>query len=545
MLEVTRRSTPDRLGRANLGDVFAATARAHPDRIALVVDGAETTYAELAAAAARIAAAVRACRPAGAPRLTALLASRSATAYAGVVGGLLAGDAYMPLNPRFPPDRLFAILEASEAAAIIVDARAEAAARALVERTERPLLIIMPDAAAPPDWSVPTRGHQFVCRPDLEGLPAELVPTRGGPDDGAYLLFTSGSTGQPKGVLIRNRNALAYLEAAAARYRPSPEDRFTQLFDLSFDLSVHDMFLCWGAGAALYCVPESAKLGPRDLVVRNELTFWFSVPSTVSAMARLRLARPGDFPTLCWSLFCGEPLPLRLAQIWSAAAPNSTLENLYGPTEATIAFTGYRLPAHPADWARLPETVPIGEPFPGLQTAVIDERGASVPPGQPGELCLGGAQVSDGYWRRPDLTVARFAPPAGRAADETRWYRTGDRVALTPDHGFVFLGRTDTQVKIAGYRVELQEIEDVVRRAASCHSVAAVPWPLDTDGLPRGVVVFLTQSAASDESILAACRTHLPPYGVPSQLRRIANWPVNSNGKTDRRALAELAKGAA
>jgi acyl-coenzyme A synthetase/AMP-(fatty) acid ligase len=122
------------------------------------------------------------------------------------------------------------------------------------------------------------------------------------------------------------------------------------------------------------------------------------------------------------------------------------------------------------------------------------------------------------------------------------WYRTGDRVASAPEYGFVFLGRTDAQTKIAGYRVELQEIEEVVRLAARCDSVAALPWPLDADGFARGLVVCVAHSAASDDAILTACRDQLPPYMVPSQVHRIPNWPLNPNGKTDRRAIAALVR---
>jgi acyl-coenzyme A synthetase/AMP-(fatty) acid ligase len=123
-----------------------------------------------------------------------------------------------------------------------------------------------------------------------------------------------------------------------------------------------------------------------------------------------------------------------------------------------------------------------------------------------------------------------------------RWFRTGDRVVATPEHGFVFLGRTDTQAKIGGHRVELQEIEEVVRCAANCDLVAALPWPVDADGLASGVLVFLTASAVPDEAILAACRDRLPLYMVPACLRRVADWPLNPNGKTDRKQLAALAK---
>ena len=170
------------------------------------------------------------------------------------------------------------------------------------------VLVLLPDSVVLPDWVTAMSRHRFLCsadlaRADIGGL------NLGNAEDGAYLLFTSGSTGAPKGVLVRNRNAMPYLRSVAARYAPAPEDRCTQLFDLTFDLSVHDMFLCWGAGAALFRIPDNVRFVPRDFVRRHALTTWFSVPSTAAMMLGLRALRPGDFPSLRLGLFCGEALP--------------------------------------------------------------------------------------------------------------------------------------------------------------------------------------------------------------------------------------------
>jgi len=269
-------------------------------------------------------------------------------------------------------------------------------------------------------------------------------------------------------------------------------------------------------------------------VRRHELTFWFSAPSTAAFMMRARLLRPGDFPSLRWSLFCGEALPKRVAEAFAAAAPNSVVENLYGPTEATIAITAFRLPADPAARRGLPDILPIGAPLPGHVAVVLDAEGHPAPPGAEGELCLGGAQVTDGYWRRPDLTEARFAPPLGGAPGwDGPWYRTGDRVRHALGYGLLFLGRLDRQVKIAGRRVELEEVEAALRRAAGCDSVAAIAWPVDAEGLARGVVGFVAEDSAASAAVLEACRRILPNYMTPSRLLRVADWPVNGNGKTD------------
>jgi amino acid adenylation domain-containing protein len=527
---------------SDLGELVRESAARHADRPALWVDGAAISYRELLGQAASLAGVLPGRGEGEPPRRCAILGARSLSAFAGVLGAVLARSAYVPLNPRHPPERLAATMRAAEPDALVLDERAATVAPELLALVERPLQVVMPEAASVPDWARGLPRHRFLCRGDLGPAPAPKAGVRGDPQDVAYLLFTSGSTGEPKGVPVSHRNVTSYLRSVAGRYAPQPEDRFSQLFDLTFDLSVHDMFLCWGAGAALFCPPESAKMAPREFVRRHELTFWFSTPSTAAFMARARMLRPGDLPSLRWSLFCGEALPRRLAQAFAAAAPNSVVENLYGPTETTIAITVYRLPADPAALERLPEVVPIGAPLPGQAAVVLDAEGRRAPPGAEGELCLGGPQVTGGYWRRPDLTAARFAPPLDELEGGCggRWYRTGDRARLDPEHGLEFLGRLDRQVKIAGHRVELQAVEAALREAAGCDSVAAIAWPVDNDGLARGIVAFVAAESAPDEAVLAACRRMLPPYMTPSRLLRLAEWPLNSNGKTDYPRLSRV-----
>ncbi|MGG5818515.1 amino acid adenylation domain-containing protein [Falsiroseomonas sp. HW251] len=526
-------------GADNLTAMLLDAAARWPRRTALFVQGTAIAYDELFDRAARLSGAIAAT--AGPARRCAILGARSLTAFTGVLGALLARCAYVPLNPRHPPDRIAGVLRQAGAAVVVVDEAAMPAARALAEASPRqPLTLVMPDATAAPDWAA-RLPHRVLTRADLS---APGAPLAAAPSDAAYLLFTSGSTGEPKGVEVRHRNLVAYLRAAAARYAPGPEDRFSQFFELGFDLSAHDMFLCWTAGAALHCPPAEVLMAPRDFARRHELSFWFSVPSTASFMERLRLLRPGDFPALRWALFCGEALPTRLAHRFAEAAPNATVENLYGPTEATIAITAWRLPRDPAGLpGGLPDIAPIGEPLPGARAVVLGPDGREAAPGEAGELCLGGAQVTDGYLARPALTAERFAPPAVADAAGTRWYRTGDRARRDPVHGLVFLGRMDRQVKIAGHRIELQEIEAALRRATGSDLAAAIAWPVDADGLARGVVGFIPDGFATDEEVLAACRRILPPTALPSRLHRVAAWPVNDNGKTDLGRLRGMLEG--
>lgn len=526
-------------------DFFLASASRYPKRPALWVDGSVTTYQELAADAGQLAAVILAAsayRDGRLPRHCGVLASRSRVAFIGVLGTLLAGAAYVPLNPRFPIARLNAILTAaSDIETVIVDAGAMAAAEALLLHFTRPLTVIFPDTLHLPNWTAAARHHRFLCRGDTEGFDTTTSPVQRDDQDGAYLLFTSGSTGTPKGVLISHGNVAAYLNAILSRHHPTPEDRFTQLFDLSFDLSVHDMFVCWSAGACLYCPSASAAMSPRAFVRRHELTFWGSVPSTIATMARLRMLGHGSFPSLRISVFCGEALPAELVRKWRCAAPNSCIDNLYGPTEATIAITAYRIPDDALAAGAWP-VVPIGAPFAGQLAVIIDTDGNPVTEGEPGELCLGGTQVASGYWRSPEITAENFSPPRGTVNGSDHWYRTGDQVKHDPRWGLMFLGRTDRQVKIRGYRIELHEVERIACEATTGETVAALAWPSGFGEPARYVVLFVAGEPRQEEAIIAHCRAKLPAISVPREVHFLANWPLNVNGKTDYAALAtELA----
>ena len=517
---------------------FADSVRRFPDRDALVVSGRRLSYAELSAAARRWRCAIGVSGTT--EPLIAILAARSATAYAGILGILASGRGYMPLNPRFPSQRLESMLSLSGCDVMIVGPEAYPVLPSLLEAHSGAVTVIVDDedvervrAQLPSRHSVAARGPAGGTREE-RGAEASL-------DDPAYLLFTSGSTGKPKGVLVTHGNVTSYIRHVCNLYRVDENDRISQHFDLTFDLSVHDMFVAWERGAALCCVPEKSLMMPAKFIRDHELSMWFSVPSLIGFMQRLRLLKPGAFQSLRWSLFCGEPLAVEHARAWQEAAPGSIVENLYGPTEATIAITRFRweserrVDEHPGG------IVPIGWPFAGQRTAVADGDGRTVPAGSEGELVLQGSQVTPGYFNDSDNTRRRFVelPLVGAGT----WYRTGDVVRQREDGCLLYLGRVDQQVKIRGFRVELQEIEHVVRGAIKTGNVVAVPWPV-RDGSADGVVVFLCAPDPIDEGrLIAHCRKALPDYMVPRSIEIVDEFPLNANGKIDRRGLIERLQG--
>lgn len=518
-----------------MAKLFWQSAERFGQRPALRVAGQSYSYDELFGHARSIAWAIVQWDPEPEYPLAGLFAYRSLTAYAGVLGALLSGRGYVPLNPTFPSDRNARMLQSSRVGCVILDEGCVAAARPVLSQCERPLVVLHLPTLQAQDLARDFPQHRFVAvdAAPPAGLPAQLRQVRR--DDIAYLLFTSGSTGIPKGVMVSHGNVRRYVDSVYDRYQPTPEDRFSQAFDMTFDLSAHDMFLCWKSGACLCCIPEQSVMAPAKFIRHEQLTFWFSVPSTVGFMMKLGMLKPGSLPSLRMSLFCGEALPVQSANAWQEAACNSVVENLYGPTETTIAITAYR-------WGRGAEsptgTVPIGSPLPDQKTIVVSEELKPLPSGESGELCLGGTQLALGYWLDPAKTADRFVTLPSGPTDE-RWYRTGDLVKDTAEHGLLYLGRLDSQIKILGHRVELGEIEHVIRTGARSDLVAALGWPVSDSGA-SGVIAYVSGSAATVEEILEACRGALPPYMVPKEIHFLEEMPLNVNGKIDRGRLRRM-----
>ncbi len=422
------------------------------------------------------------------------------------------------LNPAFPPARNARIARAAGLTAILTDDSN------MADKLPAPVVVV--------DATTLARLR----------VPAANAPARsGGPDDIAYILFTSGSTGAPKGVPIRQRNAGVYLDHVVGRYAVGPGSRLSQTFELTFDPSVFDMFVAWSTGATLVVPARTELMSVARFVVDRQVTHWFSVPSVISLAQRLRRLVPGSMPDLRWSLFAGEQLTLAQARAWNEAAPQSRIENIYGPTELTVTCTQYRLPRDPAQWPQTPNgTVPIGRVYPHLEHLVM---GADGRPAAEGELVVRGAQRFTGYLEPAD-DAGRFIAFDGAQAHrcdadaplgDAHWYRTGDRVA-THNGELVHLGRLDHQVKVQGYRVELGEIEAALRDQPGVRDAIVLAIP-DVTGQTELFAAY-TGTDVDPERLLSGLRQRLPPYMVPRTATALEVLPLSDNGKVDRRVLA-------
>ena len=519
----------------SLASGFLESTNKFPERPALVVDGKTFSYRELHARASVLAATLIRRSLSDGSALTAVLGARSATAFTGVLAALLRGHGYVPLNPGFQADRTRVMLERSECRALVVDGPSEALLEKVLTDFETPLLLVLPDREDVSELVARWPQHTMLGAGDIAGG-EDFEPAVPEGDDIAYLLFTSGSTGIPKGVMISHENIAHFLDVTRDRYGLTEQDRFSHTFDMVFDLSVFDLFAAWSCGGCLQCPTRAELFAPGNYILDTDITVWFSVPSVAVLMNRLGVLEPGAFPNLRVSLFCGEALPADVAAAWAAAAPNSVVENLYGPTEVTLSCTTYRWKGDESLQESENGVVPIGEAFPGMTAMVADESGVEVAPGESGELLMSGPQTAPGYWRDPERTAQAFFVPPGQ--DEI-FYRTGDLVRLAQDGGLKYLGRIDHQIKIRGFRVELGEIEAALKDASGAGRAVAVGWPVSAGGAD-GIVAFLETEDADPKQVRRTLMGRLPNYMTPKEIRLVAKFPENSNGKVDRKKLIAM-----
>lgn len=487
----------------NLALPFYQTSLERPDALALYVGGRGYSYAEMRGLAQQVAGWLRG------PRRVGLLASRTIETFAGVLGSLWAGGAYVPINPTTPEERLLRILETAELDALIVD---EAGAQLLTER-------------------VAARAPRMILR-SLEDLcsagPEE--PETVAEDALAYVLFTSGTTGTPKGVMIETGSVTQFRGVVQKRCEFRSTDRVSQMAELTFDNSVLDLFVTWAAGAGVYVVPAAQLMAPAKFIREHQLTIWFSVPSTAVMMEQMKMLKPGAFPSLRISIFAGEALPMATARAWQVAAPNSVVENFYGPTEVTVDCIAQRL-EEPANVTRNRGTLAIGKPFPGIEAGIVNPDLQFLPPDEEGELVVSGRQVARGYLGDAKLTADRFPIIRGQ-----RWYRTGDLAYQDKSGAFHHLGRVDNQVKVLGNRVELEEVEAHLREVVGTDLVAAVAWPV-SDGRASGIVAFHCARGVGRDAVREGMKKRVPGYMVPGRVEEMETLPMSTSGKVDRRAL--------
>ena len=495
----------DHLFENKCDELAACGKKAHP---AVIERGQPYTYLDIDEAANKLARYLKAKGIKSGDRV-ALLLERSRRTYIALLAIMKVNAAYVPLDAAFPQDRIGFILEDSEAAAILSQSRYGQRLEGLPQ--QKCFIDVDEDAIS----EFP--GHR---------LDAE---ERGEPvDELAYIIYTSGTTGKPKGVAIEHSSICNFVRVAAETYGIESHDRAFQGMTIAFDFSVEELWVPLMAGATLVPAPNTATLVGEELAAfldQEQISVLCCVPTLLATIER-------DLPHLRVLLVSGETCPQNLVLRW--AAPHRRILNAYGPTEATVTATIIEL--------KPDRTVTIGKPLPTYSVVILaPEEDRLMPPGEVGEIAIGGICLARGYVNRPDLTQQKFIPDfVGLPSNPSkRIYRSGDLGRFDSNGEIEYLGRKDTQVKIRGYRIELAEIESVMLKLPGI-AQAVVNTYESEPGLVELAAYFSPKKgtpAPSPESILQALRAELPPYMLPAYIEQLPIIPMTSSHKADRKAL--------
>jgi amino acid adenylation domain-containing protein len=505
---------------------LTAHAESTPEKTAVVFRQQRMTYGEWERDSNRAAHVLRANGVVAGDRVC-LAIPKSPLALIWSLGILKAGAICVPLDPLSPASRIAKVLQVCTPRLVLGSGSMANVLSQLRDSDGLPPLRIGWVEAAAPSFGVSL---------DLTRAPAEATTrpdVRVTPEDCAYVLFTSGTTGVPKGVMMTHASIYAFNEWAVDHFRMNGTDRVSGNFALNFDPSLFDIYATLLAGATLYQVPPELHLLPvalAELIRTAELTIWWSVPAVLSYLVRFNAVRQDDFPSLTRVLWSGEACPTPVVRHLMRRLPHATFTNLYGPTETAIASTWFTVPAVPASDQ---EEIPIGVACPGEHVAVLDDDLAPLPVGTTGELHIAGVGLSPGYFANSSETVRAFV----KRGDE-RWYKTGD-LARVDEAGLVyFLGRKDSQIKVRGYRIELGEVESALHAVAGLSEVCVVAI-----AGAGGPFICCAYASRTGEPIgIDVARGELaqliPAYMLPVRWQHYDHIPRNANGKLDRPQVA-------
>lgn len=496
-----------------LHGLFSEKAALCPDRVALEFGDESLTYSELDRRSDGLAHYLRSAGVATGD-VVAVMARRSIGMVVGIYAVLKAGAAYLPIDPEYPRERVRFMLDDSGARVLLVDGGGDAEGA--------------PDGVTAVDLGNP---ENYLDSGEKCGKTA-------GPDDLCYIIYTSGSTGRPKGVAVRHRNAVNFICAQQKDFPLGENDSFLFKGSYCFDVTVAELFGWFLGGGKLVILEPGAEREPRkilDAVVKHGVTHVNFVPSMFNVfLGALASGELAEARSLRYILAGGEALSRESVRAFANLGSSAKLWNLYGPTESTVYAARFA-----TDGVVDGGTVPIGKPVYNTRAYIVNKLGLLQPVGVEGELCLSGASLSAGYFNSQELTGERFVKnPFSRSGEDGVMYKTGDLARWLPDGNIEYLGRLDHQVKIRGFRIELGEIENVLLESGDIRE-AAVAARTDKTGAAYLCAYYAASGKVEVPSLRAGLLKRLPEYMIPSRFVELAELPLNSNGKLDRKALPE------
>lgn len=514
------------------------SAQRSPEHPAVRFGGKALTYAELARRTASLAGVLKDQGVTRGDRV-GIFMNKSLESAVALYGIMKAGAAYVPLDPFAPPARLaYVIQDCGIRVLISKDEKLEAIQQILASGAGLECVIGLQDGNEVPVRTI--SWETVFAAPELSD------PYRGLTEqDLAYILYTSGSTGNPKGIMHTHRSGLSFALWGAETYGLSAQDRLSNHAPLHFDLSTFDLFSSAAAGATTVIIPEAVTKFPASLsklMADEKISVWYSVPFALIQLLQHGSLEKRDLSALRWILFAGEVFPTKHLRQLLTALPGVRFSNLYGPTETNVC-TYYHVASIPE---ASDEPIPIGRPCENVEDLVVDLDDHPVAPGEVGELLIRGGVVMRGYWGQPEKTERGFFRREVFPQVDDIFYRTGDLVQLMPDGNYKYLGRKDRQIKTRGYRVELDEIEVALLQHACVEQAAVYPIS-DGQGsnLIHAAVIPRDGMELNPEDLVGHLSGRLPAYAVPVRIEVLADFPRTSTGKIDRRELQSRAAQAA
>lgn len=457
-----------------------------------------------------------------------------------MLGITKAGGVYVPLDPDSPPERVIKIIKSSNPSLLFVDHETTYPFQDIIHADPETGLIPWVWWSSEPLMHGDDYHPQFIYK-DIGNQKNESYQVTRNPESAAHILFTSGSTGQPKGVVITHKNIDSFINWAVPFFNMKSGEHTSCHSPLHFDLSTFDIYGAFASGSHLHLVPAGINIHPKKLsafILENKLNQWFSVPSALSYLAKFQVIPEGGYPDLKRLIWCGEVFPLPGLQYWMKNLPDVQFTNLYGPTEATIASSYYTVNELPDNLAE----IPIGEPCSNEKLIILDEDLRRLDIGEVGDLYIQGSGLSPGYWQDIAKTEAAFIWYTNEEGRRERIYKTGDLASLGSDGLVYFHGRSDYQIKSRGYRIELGEIEAALGQDELLREYAVVPVHIDGfEGTAIGCAYVGTaiKNGALAPLLKQKLKDKIPSYMVPQVWQEYDRLPRNGNGKIDRKSLSD------
>lgn len=540
-----------------LFEALDAWAERTPQATAIDEGSRCISYADYATRMRRIAATLHKAGM-GRHERVGLVLSNGIEACCAMMGALRNNNCFVPMIPTFPAARLAKIFKSAAPTALVtIREHLPLVAEVLSKCGAAPVVLVLDanesDGADSEEKSqLPPASCRLLIREEAFAPESEAPISLNQEEDLAYIMYTSGTTGAPKGVMISHRAVLSTIRWGVDYFRIVPQDRLSNHSRLSFDVSLFDIFCALLAGATLCPLTENRDLMfPAQCIHERKITVWFSVPSAIGMMERSRQLQERKFEHLRAALFAGEPLNPFWAKSWREHQPHAPIYNLYGPTEAAIVCTVHNVDV---DYPLSDCSVPIGASTRCAELFILRDNDEPAIANELGRLMIAGTQLANGYWREPEMTQRAFRVNPLKPFANLRMYDTGD-LAFKDENGIIhYVGRNDLQVKIRGYRIELTEIELALNAHEAVHDAVVEAVSFSSGKVcgkgggeeDKRLIAFVvpwsvTADAALEDELLDCLQQTLPKYMLPSRIIFLKEFPLNPNGKTDRAALRQLA----